>query len=699
MNKLQFILVAAIAGSSILFAQQASASISTWQKGASMVPKSTTDLGSANFQQSLQNLKSTGANSVSFILPYYQSSQTSSDIQSGYNTPTDASLASAIDYAHSLGMQVMLKPHLECYCGQWRAYINASDRTTWFANYSAMLNHIGGIAQAHNAEEIAIGTELITMASGDINPDNTTQWRTMITSLRGVYSGKLTYSANWGASGFNLETTQIKFWDALDQIGISAYYNLSSSTNAVSDIASQWDNWNNNYIKPLNTTYGKPIVFTEIGYKSAAGARFEPWAYWNSNGYDGTEQANLYAALFSYWNNFSYMQGVQLWFWDTDPNAGWPGNTDYMPQHKPAQDVMTQYFGSSTPTPPPPTTGPLTFTTSAQASPNQVTPGQSFTETANVKNTSTSAASNILVDVENYDSSGNKVNQQVYDNQTIAAGQTQTYNFAWSTTVAGNYTIKIGIFSSGWGTTYDWNGSAGSFTVASSSPPPPPPPSGSLSFTTSVQVSPASIGANQQLTEAATVKNTSSVAASNILIDVETYNSSGSKVNQQTFVGQSFTAGQNQAYKVTWSTPNLGNYTVKVGVFSSGWGTNYYWNDSAATFSVAASSPPPPPPPSTTPGPLDIWWPTNGSTVQGVQPFKAMVENLDVANYNMYWQVDGGALNLMSNSSTDYPHKEALVDTTNWTWSGNGPYSLNFLAKNLSNNPIIQKGISIMVAH
>jgi hypothetical protein len=55
-----------------------------------------------------------------------------------------------------------------------------------------------------------------------------------------------------------------------------------------------------------------------------------------------------------------------------------------------------------------------------------------------------------------------------YDRQTFTAGQRRTYTFSWtvpSNAAAGAYTIRIGVFKSGWGVLYHWNGAAGSFTV------------------------------------------------------------------------------------------------------------------------------------------------------------------------------------------------------------------------------------------
>src|SRR4051812_36496988 len=70
-------------------------------KAASVQSRWNTDFSSSSFQQSLNNLKSTNANYVTLIYPFYQSNGGSTDIQNGSDTPTDASLIAGIQYAHS----------------------------------------------------------------------------------------------------------------------------------------------------------------------------------------------------------------------------------------------------------------------------------------------------------------------------------------------------------------------------------------------------------------------------------------------------------------------------------------------------------------------------------------------------------------------------------------------------------------------
>ena len=98
---------------------------------------------------------------------------------------------------------------------------------------------------------------------------------------------------------------------------------------------------------------------------------------------------------------------------------------------------------------------------------------------------------------------------------------------------------------------------------------------------------------------------------------------------------------------------------------------------------------------------LSIWWPTDGSLLSGTQPFKARLDNVALGSYNMYWSVDGGQLNLMSGNSNGGDHKETSVDLSGWNWrdAGDrwGPFSVNFIAKDLSGNLIQQKAVSIYV--
>jgi Intracellular proteinase inhibitor len=241
-----------------------------------------------------------------------------------------------------------------------------------------------------------------------------------------------------------------------------------------------------------------------------------------------------------------------------------------------------------------------TYSSHATVSPNPVAPGTNATIGASV---TSSQASHALVDVEVYDPSWNRVFQQFWDNQSFGAGQTLTFTSTWSVSSSANtgtYTVMVGVFSPGWGTLYNWNGSAATVSVAvppTATPTPTrtptpvptntPTPATTRSFTSSASASPSSVarGGSVSITTAVT-----SATAAKALVDVEVYDPSWHKVFQQFWDNQSFAAGQTLTYQSSWTVPGTaatGTYTVMVGVFSPGWGTLYNWNSSATHVTVS----------------------------------------------------------------------------------------------------------------
>ena len=96
-------------------------------------------------------------------------------------------------------------------------------------------------------------------------------WRRLIARVREVFKGPLTYSANF--DGY----ARIRFWDALDVIGISAYFPLTDERDPSAErLAAAWDD----IMTPLEAFARKQnrrVVFTEIGYPAVSSAAARPW--------------------------------------------------------------------------------------------------------------------------------------------------------------------------------------------------------------------------------------------------------------------------------------------------------------------------------------------------------------------------------------------------------------------------------------
>jgi hypothetical protein len=161
--------------------------------------------------------------------------------------------------------------------------------------------------------------------------------RVIIRPLRSVFTGWLTYSAQHG-----VDALHVGIWPYLDRIGVSVYFSLGGS-GSLGNLVADCQRINRSYISPLRR-YGKPIFFTEVGYRNIAGDHLVPWSYAPGGTPDQAEQARDYKALLWYWRHFSWWRGVLWWDWSPDPGQTGPANIDFTPQGKKAEAVMRHYF-------------------------------------------------------------------------------------------------------------------------------------------------------------------------------------------------------------------------------------------------------------------------------------------------------------------------------------------------------------------
>lgn len=105
------------------------------------------------------------------------------------------------------------------------------------------------------------------------------EWRELIQKVRRVYGGKLTYAANFD------QYDQVGFWDALDLIGINAYFPLRDSFDlpAAEFEAKFLESWRGILftIDQFRRERGLPeipVLFTELGYRTRRGSSLDPWA-------------------------------------------------------------------------------------------------------------------------------------------------------------------------------------------------------------------------------------------------------------------------------------------------------------------------------------------------------------------------------------------------------------------------------------
>lgn len=351
-NKSKFLIILLIAGAifgymaiskSGFFAPK---SAFEFQKGMCYATWSKDAYASNNSFESIKVVKDIGTTWVAIIPTWYQDKCSTNRIYPTDSTPSDASVKRIIQEAHSLGMKVMMKPHLDVIDaseGGFRGEILCAtepELDTWFNNYRDFIVHYAKMAQETKCEMLCIGTELTSMAT--IREE---KWKTVvIPSIKEAYSGPLIYAANW-----HDEYQYVKFWDKMDYVGIDAYFPLSDKNiPTYEEIKAGWDPWIKD-MEEFQKRVNKPIIFPEVGYCSADGITKRPWEEAVGRPLNMKMQENCYRAIFELFWQKDWFYGVYWWKWGTHKGLGGKGNKSFTPQNKPAQDLVREWYKKPTP--------------------------------------------------------------------------------------------------------------------------------------------------------------------------------------------------------------------------------------------------------------------------------------------------------------------------------------------------------------
>ena len=210
--------------------------------------------------------------------------------------------------------------------GEIGQFFNSSDWTAWFLSYQALLTSVAAVST--KADVLNIGTELSLAQTQEA------QWRQTISLVRNHFKGLLTYGAN-----HNDEST-VKWWDAIDWIGVDAYYPLGNDS-SVDALVISWQKIFSSILEPLSSKYNKPIIFTEVGYQSVTGAAITPWAAHGSLSI--ATQERCYIALYIAARSAKFpLIGVQWWALTDLPQDGGGSDTGFSMHNKPSATVIQQ---------------------------------------------------------------------------------------------------------------------------------------------------------------------------------------------------------------------------------------------------------------------------------------------------------------------------------------------------------------------
>ena len=158
------------------------------------------------------------------------------------------------------------------------------------------------------------------------------QWRSLVKEVRQIYSGRLTLAANFD------NYHEVAFWDALDFIGINAYFPLRATLETPLSKDGLVSTWREIFrdIDAFRATHklDQPVIFTELGYTRYQGVTVAPWSskgfiplwdpegetendrafFWASQPIEPEERALAMAALHQLWSDGeSSLAGVLYW--------------------------------------------------------------------------------------------------------------------------------------------------------------------------------------------------------------------------------------------------------------------------------------------------------------------------------------------------------------------------------------------------
>ena len=236
----------------------------------------------------------------------------------------DAGIRALAAEARTLGLRVFLKPQV------WTGrgfpgdldFPRADERRQWFSSYRLFLEHYARLAAAIGASLFSVGVEFARLSAHDEH------WRELIAAARKIYPGPITYCACQGP-----EFEQLRFWDALDYIGLNNYYPLPDDLSTTGTVRR---------VEAVQRRFGKPVIFAEAGFASLENCHRQPWDETPRRISTG-QQARCYEAVFRAFYHKPWFEGVYWWKIGTNGFGG-PEDGSHTPWRKPAMEVIRRWY-------------------------------------------------------------------------------------------------------------------------------------------------------------------------------------------------------------------------------------------------------------------------------------------------------------------------------------------------------------------
>ena len=290
----------------------------------------------------LDEIVQVGATDVLIVVAWYQHDVGAHQIapRRGYS-PSRGTVQRTLLQAKKRGLRTSLLPIVRLVKRtrtQWRGKIRPrAGPAAWFDSYGRYLDEMAEAAAGADIDRLGVGSELLSMER------YADAWRALIARVRARFSGRLYYSANWD------HFDPIQFWDALDEVAVTAYFELAPDERPPSDAALRRA-WRGpkRQLAALAARVNKPLVISEIGYPSKRTAARYPWDETRKAPIDLALQTQLYRAFCDSFSDARILSGFFVWNWF---GFGGPDDGGYTPRQKPAARALSACLARPWPAP------------------------------------------------------------------------------------------------------------------------------------------------------------------------------------------------------------------------------------------------------------------------------------------------------------------------------------------------------------
>lgn len=287
----------------------------------------------------LAELRTDGIRHVEIVCRGAQDDIDSTRIRPDEHELPRSDLVALVEAALAQGITPILKPHLIVGGSandrgeiglDWGAD-DAAVEAQWFDSYFNFISTYARISAEECLPCLVLATELPSLVAdtAETGLRRDQEWRFLAARVRGIFPGLLTYAAN------SSSVADITWWDAMDYIGLNAYFTLT--TDPAPNLETIEKGWVRNTIPntrrafhlrgkdpvdipaqlaAISARFNRPVAFTEIGYRSAdyAASDMHDQGYvWLTRSVNQRLQADLLTGMYKTFADKPWFRGAYIW--------------------------------------------------------------------------------------------------------------------------------------------------------------------------------------------------------------------------------------------------------------------------------------------------------------------------------------------------------------------------------------------------